>query len=234
MLEVRQVSAGYGRLTVLNGVSLRVDAGEIVALLGSNGAGKSTLLKVVTGLLPPRAGTVVFQDTELQRRPPHKIAEAGVVLVPEGRRLFPSMTVLENLLVGNSTQRSRPRRAQLLERVFDVFPVLAKRRSQLAGTLSGGEQQMAAVGRALMGDPRLLVLDEPSLGLAPALTELLFDTFGALNRDGLTLLLVEQSVALALDLCHRAYVLENGTIALSGSGVDLRENDRIRELYLGM
>ena len=232
MLEVRALRAGYGAIEVLRGVDLAVGAGEIVALLGSNGAGKSTLNNNVCGLYRPLAGTIRFDDTEIAGAPSMRIVEAGLVQVPEGRRVFPNLSVRENLELG-SYRRGRGARAKNLDHVLSIFPRLNERLAQSAGTLSGGEQQMLAIGRGLMGEPRLLILDEPSLGLSPLLVEEMFALIGRLNRDGLAILLVEQNVVQSLAIAHRAYVLENGRIALSGKATDLAQDPELRKSYLG-
>jgi branched-chain amino acid transport system ATP-binding protein len=227
------VQAGYGDLTAVRDVSLEVRAGEIVALIGSNGAGKTTTLRAICGLLPPRAGRVEVDGVSVGGLTPTAIVARGLAHVPEGRQLFPTMTVLENLELGARTPEASRRRAETLERVLALFPRLAERRSQLAGTLSGGEQQMTAIGRALMARPRLLMLDEPSLGLAPVVVSAIFENLRAINRDGVTILLVEQNVLRALRLAHRAYVLENGTIVLHGASQELLADPTIRRAYLG-
>ncbi len=227
------MEAGYGDVTAVRAVSLEVRAGEIVALIGSNGAGKTTTLRAISGLLPLRGGRVELDGRPLSGLGSAAIVAAGVAHVPEGRQLFPTMTVLENLELGARTAEGRARRADTLTRVCELFPRLAERRRQLAGTLSGGEQQMVAIGRALMARPRLLMLDEPSLGLAPVVVGSIFANLAAINRDGLTILLVEQNVLRALRLSHRAYVLENGTITLSGSSATLLADARIKRAYLG-
>ena len=232
MLEVRSLRAGYGAIEVLRGVDLAVGAGEIVALLGSNGAGKSTLNNNVSGLYRPFGGTIEFDGQAIAGAPSMRIVEAGLVQVPEGRRVFPNLSVRENLELG-SYRRGRTARARNLERVLAVFPRLNERMTQLAGTLSGGEQQMLAIGRGLMSEPRLLILDEPSLGLSPLLVEEMFTLIGRLNRDGLAILLVEQNVVQSLAIAHRAYVLENGRIALSGAAAELAEHPELRKSYLG-
>ena len=232
MLEVRSLRAGYGAIEVLRGVDLAVGAGEIVALLGSNGAGKSTLNNNVSGLYRPFGGTIEFDGQAIAGAPSMRIVEAGLVQVPEGRRVFPNLSVRENLELG-SYRRGRSARARNLERVLAVFPRLNERMTQLAGTLSGGEQQMLAIGRGLMSEPRLLILDEPSLGLSPLLVEEMFTLIGRLNRDGLAILLVEQNVVQSLAIAHRAYVLENGRIALSGAAAELAEHPELRKSYLG-
>jgi branched-chain amino acid transport system ATP-binding protein len=214
-------------------VSLEVRAGEIVALIGANGAGKTTTLRAISGLLPLRRGRVELDGRPIGGLGSAAIVAAGVAHVPEGRQLFPTMTVLENLELGARTAEARARRAETLARVFELFPRLSERGRQLAGTLSGGEQQMVAIGRALLARPRLLMLDEPSLGLAPVVVGAIFANLAAINRDGLTILLVEQNVLRALRLSHRAYVLENGTITLSGPSATLLADERIKRAYLG-
>jgi branched-chain amino acid transport system ATP-binding protein len=233
LLRLDGIEAGYGDLTAIRGVSLEVHAGEIVALIGSNGAGKTTTLRAVSGLIPLRQGAVELDGRRLARLTPAAIVAGGVAHVPEGRQLFPTMTVLENLELGARTPESRARRAETLERVYALFPRLAERRRQLAGTLSGGEQQMTAIGRALMARPRLLMLDEPSLGLAPVVLAAIFQNLAAINRDGVTILLVEQNVLRALRLSHRAYVIENGAIAFAGPSAALLADERIKRAYLG-
>jgi branched-chain amino acid transport system ATP-binding protein len=232
VLEIRSLRAGYGAIEVLRGVDLAVGAGEIVALLGSNGAGKSTLNNNVSGLYRPFGGAIEFDGQAIAGAPSMRIVEAGLVQVPEGRRVFPNLSVRENLDLG-SYRRGRTARARNLERVLAVFPRLNERMKQLAGTLSGGEQQMLAIGRGLMSEPRLLILDEPSLGLSPLLVEEMFTLIGRLNRDGLAILLVEQNVVQSLAIAHRAYVLENGRIALSGAAAELAEHPELRKSYLG-
>ena len=233
MLRLDAVEAGYGDVTAVRAVSLEVRAGEIVALIGSNGAGKTTTLRAISGLLPLRQGHVELDGRRLSGLGPAAVVAAGIAHVPEGRQLFPTMTVQENLELGARTAEGRARRAETLARALELFPRLGERRRQLAGTLSGGEQQMVAIGRALMARPRLLMLDEPSLGLAPVVVNTIFANLTAINRDGLTILLVEQNVLRALRLSHRAYVLENGTITLAGSSATLLTDERIRRAYLG-
>jgi branched-chain amino acid transport system ATP-binding protein len=233
LLRLDGLEAGYGDLTAIRGVSLEVHAGEIVALIGSNGAGKTTTLRAVSGLIPLRRGAIELDGRRLAGLTPAAIVAGGVAHVPEGRQLFPTMTVLENLELGARTPESRARRAETLERVYALFPRLAERRRQLAGTLSGGEQQMTAIGRALMARPRLLMLDEPSLGLAPVVLAAIFQNLAAINRDGVTILLVEQNVLRALRLSHRAYVIENGAIAFAGPSAALLADERIKRAYLG-
>jgi len=232
LLEVRDLVTAYGSIEALHGISLRVDEGEIVALLGANGAGKTTALRTISGLLRPRSGEVRFAGERIDTRPAHEIVRLGLTHVPEGRWIFTLMTVDENLRLGAYAEVHLPREA--LERVFTLFPRLAERRGQLAGTLSGGEQQMLAMARALMTRPRLLLLDEPSMGLAPVLVRAIFQTVAKINREGTTVLLVEQNANAALRLARRAYVLENGSIALEGPGVDLAKNEAVRRAYLGI
>jgi branched-chain amino acid transport system ATP-binding protein len=227
------VEAGYGDVTAVRTVSLEVRAGEIVALIGANGSGKTTTLRAISGLLPLRRGRVELDGRRIDGRGPAAVVAAGVAHVPEGRQLFPTMSVQENLELGARTAEGRAERTRTLARVLELFPRLGERHRQLAGTLSGGEQQMVAIGRALMARPRLLMLDEPSLGLAPVVVASIFAHLGAINRDGLTILLVEQNVLRALRLSHRAYVLENGTVTLAGASPSLLADDRIKRAYLG-
>jgi branched-chain amino acid transport system ATP-binding protein len=233
LLRVTAIQAGYGDLTAVRDVSLDVRAGEIVALIGGNGAGKTTTLRAICGLLPLRGGRVELDGAAIGGRSPSEIVGGGIAHVPEGRQLFPTMTVLENLELGARTPESRRRRAESLERVLALFPRLGERRGQLAGTLSGGEQQMTAIGRALMARPRLLLLDEPSLGLAPVVVASIFENLVTINRDGVTILLVEQNVLRALRLSHRGYVLENGAIVLHGPSAELLADESIKRSYLG-
>jgi branched-chain amino acid transport system ATP-binding protein len=233
VLRLDAVEAGYGDVTAVRSVSLEVRAGEIVALIGSNGAGKTTTLRAVSGLLPLRQGRVELDGRRISGLGSAAVVAAGIAHVPEARQLFPTMTVRENLELGARTAEGRARRAETLGHVFELFPRLSERQRQVAGTLSGGEQQMAAIGRALMARPRLLMLDEPSLGLAPVVVATIFANLTAINRDGLTILLVEQNVLRALRVSHRAYVLENGSITLSGASSTLLADDRVRRAYLG-
>jgi len=233
MLEVENLEVSYGALAALHGVSLTVGPGEIVALVGPNGAGKSTLLKAIAGLMAARRGTIRWEAKRLDTQPPERIVECGVALVPEGRRLFARMTVRENLELGAFTQRAQKERRKQMDRVYRIFPRLREREQQPAGLLSGGEQQMLALGRALMGLPRLLLLDEPSLGLAPRVVESIFSILGELHRDGMSLLIVEQSVHAVLALAQRAYILEGGKIAGEGDGQSLLKDDHVRAAYLG-
>jgi branched-chain amino acid transport system ATP-binding protein len=233
LLEVRGLSGGYGGVEVLRGVAMTVGAGEIVTILGSNGVGKTTLNLALSGLLPRRTGEIRFEGARIDGTAPAAIVAAGLIHVPEGRKVFPNMSVRENLELG-SYRRGRARRRANLERVFATFPRLAERARQTAGTLSGGEQQMLAIGRGLMAEPRLLVLDEPSLGLSPLLVEEMFALIGRLNAEGLAILLVEQNVVQSLALASRAYILENGVFALSGPAAALAADPRLRQAYLGM
>jgi branched-chain amino acid transport system ATP-binding protein len=233
VLEIRGLEAGYGDVPALGGVTLSVGAGEIVALLGPNGAGKSTLLNCVAGLVRPWAGAVLWEGEDLRAVGAHLIVERGIALVPEGRRLFGGMTVEENLDLGAFAPRARGERRAALERVYALFPVLAERRRQIVQALSGGQQQMVAVGRALMASPRLLMLDEPSLGLAPRLVVAILEALVAINRAGVGVFLVEQNVPAALSLAHRGYLLEGGRIAGEGSGATLLADEHVRRAYLG-
>ncbi len=234
MLQVDALEAGYGNFTALWGVSFDVQPGEIVALVGGNGAGKTTALKALSGLLRPRSGSIRLDGEELAARSTVEIVERGVVHVPEGRKLFPEMTVRDNLLLGGFARPARPLQAERLEKVFAVFPRLRERQRQLAGTLSGGEQQMVAIGRGLMAGPRILMLDEPSLGLAPILVEEMFGVIEEIHRQGVTVLLVEQNTEHALRIASRGFVLESGRVVLSGTGPELLANQRVREAYLGL
>ena len=233
LLDIEGLRGGYGRVEVLRGVDLHVNGGEIVALLGSNGAGKSTLNNTVCGLVPASAGQVQFDGADLTNRHYRDVVKAGLIQVPEGRRVFPNLSVLENLELGAFT-RARARRAANLERVFATFPRLAERRAQKAGTMSGGEQQMLAIGRGLMAEPRLLILDEPSLGLSPLLVEEMFTLIGRLHADGLAVLLVEQNVGQSLAIAQRAYVLENGTLRFTGTPAELLASSELKRAYLGL
>jgi branched-chain amino acid transport system ATP-binding protein len=233
MLEVQGVDAGYKDLQALWDVSLRVSEGELVALVGPNGAGKTTTLKVISGLIKPTAGNVSLDDRSLTKEPPHKIVDLGISQVLEGGRIFTGLTVLENLELGSFGAKARKAKDENLERVYDLFPRLQERQRQRAGTLSGGERQMLAIGRALMSTPRLLMLDEPSFGLAPILVEQIFEMITEINRQGVTVLLVEQNVRAALELTQRAYVIENGRVVGEGRGDSLLSFESIRAAYLG-
>ncbi|HUB95447.1 MAG TPA: ABC transporter ATP-binding protein [Stellaceae bacterium] len=234
LLEVRELAVGYGGAPAILDIALDVDAGEIVSVIGPNGAGKSTLINAIAGLLRPQRGRIDLAGADLATLAPHRVCEHGVALVPEGRRLFTGMTVEENLEIGCYRPTARRNRAAGLERVYALFPVLAERRHQIAGTMSGGQQQMVAIGRALMAEPRLLLLDEPSLGLAPAIVGELFDVLRRIHAEGMAVLLVEQNVGQALDLADRAYVLEEGRIVAEGLPDSLLAQARIREVYLGV
>jgi branched-chain amino acid transport system ATP-binding protein len=234
VLRVEALEVAYGKIQALWGISVEIPEGEIVAVVGANGAGKTTMLKTLSGLLRPMAGRISLDDRRIDLLSPAEIVELGVIHVPEGRKLFPEMTVLDNLLVGGYPAGARSRRPQRLEHVFTVFPRLAERRRQLAGTLSGGEQQMVAIGRGLMAGPRILMLDEPSLGLAPIMVQEMFGVIGEINRTGVTVLLVEQNTEHALALAHRGFVLESGRVALSGTGRELLASPQVREAYLGL
>ena len=236
MLDVKDVVTSYGMIQALKGVSLTARPGEITCILGPNGAGKTTLLYTIAGILSPRAGSISLEGRELAGLPPHRIVASGVALVPENRLVFPHMTVRENLLAGAYGRLGRERAAVTadLEAMFSRFPILSQRKDQAAGTLSGGEQQMLAVARALMAKPRLLMMDEPSLGLAPMIVEQIFEIVATLNREGITVLLVEQNARLALAVAHRAYLLEQGRVALHGTAAEVSANEAISRAYLGI
>ncbi|HLY45081.1 MAG TPA: ABC transporter ATP-binding protein [Stellaceae bacterium] len=235
MLAIQDLSVSYGGLAALRGVSITVEEGQFVAIVGPNGAGKTTLFKAISGVVPAGSGTITYEDRDLLAIPPHERVEFGIAHVPEGRQVFAAMTVLENLEMGAYASRGRAAWQRNIERIFALFPVLAERRAQLAGTLSGGEQQMLAIGRGIASTPRLLLLDEPSMGLAPAIADLIFDRIAALHReDGVTLILVEQRVAEALESCDYGYVLETGRVVLEGTHRTLTADDRVRRAYLGM
>ncbi len=234
MLKVDKIVAKYGDIRALQNVSFKVDDGEIVSIIGSNGSGKSTSLNTISGVIRCSSGSIIFDDQEITQALPHQVVEAGIVQVPEGRRLFPYMTVFENLKLGSFNSHSRKNLRESLDEVFGYFPILAERKEQMAGTLSGGEQQMLAIGRGLMAKPKLLMLDEPSLGLAPIVVEQVFETVKRINSRNITILLVEQDVFQALEVASRAYVLENGSIAVEGSAEDLLNDPRIKEAYIGI
>ena len=233
ILKVTDVHTFYGRIEALKGISLEVHAGEIVTLIGSNGAGKSTTLRSINGLNSPREGSIEFQGRPITDRPAHEIVKLGIAQSPEGRRLFPRMSVVENLEMGAYQRNDRSEIRVDLDRVYGLFPRLAERRTQRAGTLSGGEQQMVAIGRALMARPKLLMLDEPSMGLAPIFVEKIFEIIREINDQGTPILLVEQNALMALDAANRGYVLETGHIALEGPANELRDNEQVRKTYLG-
>jgi branched-chain amino acid transport system ATP-binding protein len=234
MLEIQKLSFAYGDLKVLWDVDIVVKDGEIVTVVGANGAGKSTVLKNVSRLVRPGSGTIRLDGQELNRLPSHRVVELGVVQVPEGRRIFPEMTVVENLRMGSFVKATRGDRARNMERVFSLFPRLAERRGQLGGTMSGGEQQMLAIARGLMANPKVLLMDEPSLGLSPLLVKNIFEIIKEINRQGTTILLVEQNVYQSLHISHRAYVLETGRVVMSGGGAELLENPHVKKAFLGM
>ena len=234
MLALSGVSASYGSVPAVGDVNIEVGEGEAVGLLGANGAGKSTTLRAISGLVRLTSGTIIFLGTNIASLPPYKVTELGIAHVPEGRQVFPEMTVQENLEIGAYVPRAKAERSRTLELVFSIFPVLAERRKQFAGTMSGGEQQMLAVGRGLMLKPRLLMLDEPSLGLAPVMTDITFQKIQEIHAMGTAILLVEQNVARALTLVQRAYVLESGRIIMRGSSADLANNKQVQAAYLGI
>jgi branched-chain amino acid transport system ATP-binding protein len=233
LLELTDVTARYDDVQVLWGVSFSVREGEIATLVGANGAGKSTTLKAISGVVRAASGQILFDGERIDRLPSHLIAERGIAHVPEGRRLFPLMTVKENLELGAISRDARRHRSESFDRVFGLFPKVKEREAQMAGTLSGGEQQMVAIARGLMARPRLLIFDEPSLGLAPIIVREMFDIIQTINREGITILLVEQNVQQSLRLADRAFVLENGVVVLEGAGNELLDNQRVREAYLG-
>jgi len=232
LLEVQDLHTFYGNIEALKGISLDVEEGEVVTLIGSNGAGKSTTLRSISGLTPPRQGTIKFDGKEIGETAPQDIVRLGISQAPEGRRCFPRMTVRENLELGAYLRRDQRIKGDL-DRVFDLFPRLKERHKQKAGTMSGGEQQMLAIGRALMSNPRLLLLDEPAMGLAPVLVERIYETIAEINRQGTTILLVEQNANFALEVAKRGYVLETGTVALTDTASSLRENPEVQKAYLG-
>jgi branched-chain amino acid transport system ATP-binding protein len=233
ILELGDVHTYYGSIHALKGISLEVFEGEIVTLIGSNGAGKSTTLRSINGLNHPRKGSIVFRGKDITQDPPHKVVKMGIAQAPEGRKLFPRMTVFENLEMGAFQRSDRKEIREDIDRVFTLFPRLAERRTQKAGTMSGGEQQMCAIGRALMARPELLLLDEPSMGLAPVLVERIFETLVEINEQGTPILLVEQNALMALEVAKRGYVLETGRVAIADDAKNLRENELVRKTYLG-
>jgi branched-chain amino acid transport system ATP-binding protein len=233
MLVLEDVHSYYGNIHALKGISLHVNQGEIVTLIGANGAGKSTTIRTVSGIMHPRQGSIKLRGEEISQTPAHKLAEQGIAQAPEGRRIFPRLTVLENLEMGAFTRKDNSAVKQDLEMVFELFPRLKERTNQLGGTLSGGEQQMLAIGRALMGAPSLMLLDEPSMGLAPIFVETIFDTIIRINQTGTTILLVEQNALMALEIAQRGYVLQTGQIVLHQSSSELLENEMVRKVYLG-
>jgi len=234
LLEIENIDVYYGEMSALRNVSVQVEAGEIISIVGANGAGKSTLINTISGILKPKTGKIIFNGEDITRLQAHQVVEKGIVQVPEGRRLFPNMTVEENLLIGSYIPSSRKNRKKNMERVFELLPRLAERKKQVARTMSGGEQQMLAIGRALMSEPKLLMFDEPSLGLAPKLVTQMLDLIKNIAAQGVTALLVEQNVHHALELSNRGYVLENGTIGLAGTAEELLNNPHIKRAYLGL
>jgi branched-chain amino acid transport system ATP-binding protein len=234
LLEADKINAYYGAMQIVSDLSLQVNEGEILSVVGGNGAGKTTLINAISGVLRISSGEIRFLEERIDSLPFHEVAQLGVIQIPEGRRLFPHMTVAENLDMGAYPRRAKPFRNESLRSVYDIFPVLAQRGSQLARTLSGGEQQMVAIGRGLMGKPKLLMLDEPSLGLAPILVKEIFEAIHQINKAGTTILLVEQDVHVSLTLSHRGYVLENGAIVMEGKGLDLLQDPHIKDVYLGV
>jgi branched-chain amino acid transport system ATP-binding protein len=234
MLELSNVSASYGSVPAISNINISIGEGEAVGLLGANGAGKSTTLRAISGLLNLSAGTITFAGSNLASLPPHRIPELGIAHVPEGRQVFPEMSVQENLEIGAYVPHAKAERARSLDLVYSIFPRLADRKKQLAGTMSGGEQQMLAVGRGLMLKPRLLMLDEPSLGLAPVMTDVTFEKIGEIHKMGTAILLVEQNVSRALSLVQRAYVLESGNVTLHGNSAELANNKQVQTAYLGI
>jgi len=234
MLEIAGLHAGYGVVSVLHGVNFTLQQGQFLGLLGANNAGKSTIINCLSGVVRPASGSIRFEGRELTRLPPHQITELGIIQVPEGRLVFPQMSVIDNLWLGGSTRRAIRKRTSELDKVFDLFPRLGERRTQMAGTLSGGEQQMLAIGRGLMGQPRILMLDEPSLGLSPLFSQLIFAALKKLHADGLTILCVEQNLNLTLAYATWCVVLEHGVIAVEGAGAQLRDHPTTRRAYLGL
>ncbi len=234
MLKVDKLAVFYGDIQALWDISFQVQEGEIVTLVGSNGAGKTTTLKTISAILPTTSGSITFQGNPIHNLPPHQVVEAGISLIPEGRKLFPDMTALVNLEMGAYPSRARGGRRETLKRIYKLFPILEERRDQLAKTLSGGEQQMLAIGRGLMSHPKLLMLDEPSMGLAPRLVEELFRVIREVNQQGITILLVEQNIQHALKISNRAYLLESGKFTMNGRGVDLLADEHIKKSYLGI
>ncbi len=234
MLKIEKLNFAYGDLKVLWDVDLEVNQGEIVTVVGANGAGKSTTLKNISRLVKPTSGTITFEGQNMSKMAPHHVVEAGLVQVPEGRRIFPEMTVMENLRMGSYVKATRPDREKNIEWVFNLFPRLKEREKQLGGTMSGGEQQMLAIARGLMANPKVLLLDEPSLGLSPLLVKNIFDIITGINKEGVTILLVEQNVYQSLRIAHRAYVMETGRVVLTGKGSDLLNDEHVKKAFLGM
>lgn len=234
LLTIKNLHSGYGDVKVIKGISLEINSGEIVSIVGANGAGKTTLLNTISGVITANSGEISFDGQRIEQLPPHEITDLGIIHVPEGRKIFPMFTVYENLLIGSTMPRTIKERKNNLERVYELLPRLAERKTQVGSTLSGGEQQMLAIGRALMGMPRVLMLDEPSLGLSPKLVSTVFEIIQRINGQGITVVLVEQNVKQALKLSQRAYVLENGMIALEGSSDEIINNPQVKKAYLGL
>lgn len=234
MLNVKELEVFYGQAQAIRNAHFKIDRGDIISIVGSNGAGKSTILKAISGVIRPKNGTIEFLNQDITHLSTHEIVKLGVIQIPEGRKIFPTMTVLENLELGSYTSKAKKKREENLKKTFSLFPRLAERRNQIAGTLSGGEQQMLAIGRGLMSIPELLMLDEPSLGLAPLLVKEILQTVKDINSQGTTILLVEQNVSHALNISIRSYVLENGMIVIEGKGEDLLKNEHVKKAYLGM
>lgn len=234
LLTIKNLHSGYGDVKVIKGISLEINSGEIVSIVGANGAGKTTLLNTISGVITANSGEISFDGQRIEQLPPHEITDLGIIHVPEGRKIFPMFTVYENLLIGSTMPRTIKERKNNLERVYELLPRLAERKTQVGSTLSGGEQQMLAIGRALMGMPRILMLDEPSLGLSPKLVSTVFEIIQRINGQGITVVLVEQNVKQALKLSQRAYVLENGMIALEGSSDEIINNPQVKKAYLGL
>lgn len=234
MLEIQNIDAGYGEIQIVTDVSMNIDNNEIVGLVGANGAGKSTIIKAISGMLPVSSGSIVFEGKHIENTITHKIITNGIALVPEGRRVFPYMTVLENLELGAYIENDKKKVQENMEWVFGLFPILDERKTQMAGTFSGGEQQMLTIGRALMSKPKFLMMDEPSLGLAPVIVDDVFRTVEVLHNEGVTILLVEQNVRKSLEIADRGYVLENGRIVLSGETTGLLEDENVKKAYLGI
>lgn len=234
MLELDGLRAGYGEIDILQGVDMHVDEGEIVALIGSNGAGKTTTTRAICGILAPTGGSITYREEDIGGASPHQIVDRGIVQVPENRELFTDMSVRDNLLLGVQTDRAAEHRAENLEWVFELFPRLEERQDQIAGTMSGGEQQMLTLARALMGEPELLILDEPSMGLAPHLVDDMFETIETIYESGLTVLIIEQNVQRTLELADRGYVMENGMVTIEGTGTELLDDERVIEAYMGV
>ena len=234
LLTIKNLNAGYGDIKIIKNLSLEVNEGEVLSIVGANGAGKTTLLKTISGIITPTSGEISLGDQRIDRLAPHQITDLGIVHVPEGRKIFPFFTVYENLLVGSSLPRTIKARKENLEHIFELLPRLAERKNQIGNTLSGGEQQMLAIGRALMGMPRILMLDEPSLGLSPILVSTIFELIKKISSEGITVLLVEQNVKQALKLSQRAYVLENGMVSIEGASEEVMNNPQVKKAYLGL